>query len=282
MISDAAGGCTLMPTLKMNEFVLNYEVRGSGKPIVFLHGLGASWRMWEPQIETFSKKYQMIMVDLRGHGGSTRSFPNHEFSAKVMSEDIKQFLDALNIKKTYMVGLSYGSVVAQLFACKYSSYLEKLILSNGYSEIPSKVSGWVLSLSNFIFKRLSYITIINLILKTYKDDELTKKILRDSFTFDKDMFLFAKNSVFPPHTNELHGISVPTLVLGGDKKVMGVDERKASEILFNHIPFSTLALFKNAFDPLSTMKVSTFNEMILCFLEDKNFKVYDDVTIYTK
>ncbi|ANC77750.1 alpha/beta hydrolase [Fictibacillus phosphorivorans] len=271
-----------MPTLEMDNVVLNYEVRGSGKPIVFLHGLGASWKMWEPQIEAFSKKYQMIMVDLRGHGGSTKSFPNHQFSAKVMAEDIKQFLDKMNIEKTYMVGLSYGSVVAQLFACKYSIYLEKLILSNGYSEIPTKVSGWVLSLSNFIFKRLSYKTIINLLLKTYRKDEYTKKVLRNSFTFDKDMFIFAKSSDFPTHTDKLHGISVPTLVMGGDKKVMGVDERKASEILFNHIPFSTLALFKNAFDPLSTMKVHEFNEMIQYFLEDKNFRDYDDILIYTK
>jgi 3-oxoadipate enol-lactonase len=271
-----------MPKVELDNVHIHYEVRGEGQPIVFLHGLGASWKMWTPQIETFSSKYKMIMLDLRGHGESTKTFPNNQFTAKVMAEDIKMFLDKLEIRKVYLVGLSYGSVTAQLFASKYPNYIEKLVLSNGYSEIPTNVSGWVLKLSNAIFKMMPYDTIINLMMKVYGKDEFTKKVLRDSFTFDKEMLLLAKNSEFPTHTNELKNINVPTLVMGGDRKVMGVDERKGSQILFNNIPNSTLALFKNAFDPISTMEKDIFNEMILDFLEGNQFKKYKEVSIYTK
>ncbi|MFC5775418.1 alpha/beta fold hydrolase [Ectobacillus antri] len=271
-----------MPKVELDNVHIHYEVRGEGQPIVFLHGLGASWKMWTPQIETFSSNYKMIMLDLRGHGESTKTFPNNQFTAKVMAEDIKMFLDKLEIRKVYLVGLSYGSVTAQLFASKYPNYIEKLVLSNGYSEIPTNVSGWVLKLSNAIFKMMPYDTIINLMMKVYGKDEFTKKVLRDSFTFDKEMLLLAKNSEFPTHTNELKNINVPTLVMGGDRKVMGVDERKGSQILFNNIPNSTLALFKNAFDPISTMEKDIFNEMILDFLEGNQFKQYKEVSIYTK
>lgn len=271
-----------MPKVTINDSKINYEVRGDGEPIIFIHGSGASWKMWQPQIEPFSKKYKMIMIDMRGHGESSKHFPNGEYSIKVISQDLKLFLDVLGISKTHIVGLSQGSVVAQLFAIENSRYINKLILSNGYSEIPTKTSQWVLNLSNAIFKLLPYETIINLMLKVYKNDEFTKKILKDSFSIDKEMLLKIKTSKFPNHTNELHYITCPTLVMGGDMKVMGVDERKASKTIYEHIPNATLALFKKSFDPLSTMKFETFNDIILDFLEGKPLKDYEDVLITSK
>lgn len=268
-----------MPKVKLNDIEMNYEVRGEGEPIIFIHGSGASWKMWKPQIEKFSKKYKMIMIDMRGHGESSRYFPNGEYSIKLISQDLKMFLDALGIEKTNIVGLSQGSVVAQLFAIQNSRYINRLVLSNGYSEVPTKMSKWVLNISNALFKLIPYDTIINLMLKVYKDDEFTKNVLRDSFSIDKEMLLKMKTSKFPTHTDELHYITCPTLVMGGDMKIMGVDEGKASRTIYEHIPNATLALFKNAFDPLSTMKSEIFNDMILDFLEGKPLKQYDDVSI---
>ncbi|SOC25156.1 pimeloyl-ACP methyl ester carboxylesterase [Ureibacillus xyleni] len=271
-----------MPKVEFDNVQIHYEVRGHGVPILFLHGLGASWKMWAPQIDFFSPKYKMIMLDLRGHGSSTKTFPDNKFTARVMAEDVKNVLDALKITKTHLVGLSYGSVTAQLFASKYPEYIDKLVLSNGYSEVPTKISGWVLKASNIIFKMMSYDTIINLMLKVYGKDEFTKKILRDSFTFDKEMLILAKNSEFPTHTNELKQITVPTLVMGGDRKVMGVDERIGSQILFNHLPNATLALVKDAFDPISAMEKDIFNEMILDFFEGHPIKSYEGVSLFEK
>lgn len=53
-----------MPKVELDKVRINYEVRGEGQPIVFLHGLGASWKMWIPQIDSFSSKYKMIMLDM--------------------------------------------------------------------------------------------------------------------------------------------------------------------------------------------------------------------------
>lgn len=269
-----------MPKVQVNDIEVNYEVRGEGEPIIFIHGSGASWKMWKPQIEQFSKKYKMIMIDMRGHGKSSKYFPDNTYSIKVISQDLKHFLDTLGIEKTHIIGLSQGSVVAQLFAIENSGYVNKLVLSNGYSEIPTRMSKWVLRLSNAIFKLIPYKTIINLMLKVYKDDEYTKEVLRDSFSIDKEMLLKIKTSEFPTHTQELHNITCPTLVMGGDMKIMGVDERKASKIIFEHIPNAKLALFKNAFDPLSTMRHSIFNEMILDYFEGNQLKQYEGVELF--
>ncbi|WP_234447536.1 hypothetical protein [Viridibacillus soli] len=88
----------------------------------------------------------------------------------------------------------------------------------------------------------------------------------------------AKTSDFPSHTLELQNISVHTLVMGGDKKIMGVDEKKGSQIIFENIPNAVLALFKDSFDPLSIMKKDIFNDMVLDFLEGHKLNSYEGVT----
>ncbi|MFC3885665.1 alpha/beta fold hydrolase [Bacillus songklensis] len=265
-----------MPKVLVNGMTMNYEVRGTGKPVLFIHGSGVSWKMWEPQIESLSERYEMMMIDMRGHGESSKIFPNNQYSMRVLAEDVKHFLDAMGISRISIVGLSQGGVVSSLFAVQYPEYVEKLVLSNSYSEVP-KVAGWVLHASNAIFKWLPYELILKLILMPYGRDEYTKKIIRDSISVDKEMLLAMKTSEFPEHTNELHKITAPTLVMVGDKKNIG-PEVQAGEIIFKHIPDAALAIFKDAFDPLSTMRRDIFNEMVLDFLDGKRLKQYDGIT----
>jgi pimeloyl-ACP methyl ester carboxylesterase len=57
-----------MPKIQSNNINLYYEVNGEGQPLVFIHGLGSSSRDWGNQVQAFSKSYQVITYDLRGHG----------------------------------------------------------------------------------------------------------------------------------------------------------------------------------------------------------------------
>jgi 3-oxoadipate enol-lactonase len=275
-------GELIMPKVKLqNGAIYHYEIKGEGKPILFIHGSGGCWRMWEPQFEAFSKDYQMIMVDMRGHGESTKEFPNGQYSMKTIAEDMKQFLDAVQMKHIPVIGLSQGAVVASLLACMYPDYVEKLILSNGYSEIPTPVAGWVLTLSNMIFRLLPYKLILKLIVTPYGKDEYTKKVILNSLTIDKEMLLAMKEAEFPAHTDQLYRITAPVLVLAGDKKNVG-PEAKAANIIYNNIAKGTLAIFKDAFDPLTTMRRDVFNDMVLDFLVDRKLKSYEGVTYKSK
>lgn len=120
-------------------------------------------------------------------------------------------------------------------------------------------------------------------MKFYKDDPYTQRILRESFSIDKKMLLAMKKAPFPTHTDQLHRVKSPTLVMGGAGKVVtGVDEGKGSRTIYNHLQNAKLALFKDAFDPLSTMRRDIFNEMIMDYLEDKPLKHYKDVEIFKK
>lgn len=82
-----------MPKVTVNGTEIFYEVKGEGEPILFLHGMGGTWMMWEPQMSFFSRNFRMIMVDLRGHGQSGNNFPNDNFSFEIMADDLKYLLD---------------------------------------------------------------------------------------------------------------------------------------------------------------------------------------------
>lgn len=268
-----------MPILHTKNGEFHYKTFGHGEPILFLHGSGASWKMWEPQIDAFSKEYKMILLDYRGHGESIKHFPNDIYDYDLLVSDIISFLDTLGSSRIHVIGVSQGAVLASLLAIHHPSYVKKLVISNSYSEFPNQTSKWVLHVSNFIFSLLPYSTIIDLMMKVYKNDLYTQQVLRNAFSIDKKILLMIKKAKFPVHTSLLHHIQSPTLILSGAGKVMtGIDEGKAARTIHKHVPNGTLALFHNAFDPLNVMKKEIFNEMVLAFLKNSPLKEYVEVT----
>ena len=75
-----------MPKFRCNDIDLFYEITGKGEPIVFIHGLGSSGRDWEYQIDYFSDHYQVIVLDVRGHGNSDK--PPGPYSIPLFARDL--------------------------------------------------------------------------------------------------------------------------------------------------------------------------------------------------
>ena len=115
---------------------LNFIEQGQGQPMVLLHGNGEDSSYFVHQIAHFSKSYRVIAIDTRGHGQSPRG--EGPFAIKQFAEDLKDFLDAINIAKAVILGFSDGGNIALEFALKYTERVEKLIL-NGANLFPSGV-----------------------------------------------------------------------------------------------------------------------------------------------
>ena len=114
--------------IKVNDIELDYEDHGQGHVLLLLHGLGSTKKDWDAQVPFFSKTHRVIAVDLRGHGDSTK--PQDAYGVELMTEDVKQLLDQLNIKKATIVGFSMGGAVAFEMAAQHSEYLENLVIVN--------------------------------------------------------------------------------------------------------------------------------------------------------
>ena len=115
-----------MSKIQVNDIELDYEDYGNGKVLLLLHGLGSTKKDWDAQVPFFSKKYRVITLDLRGHGASTK--PKNAYSVGLMTEDVKLFLDKLQIKTATFIGFSMGGAVAFQMASSYPAYVEDIKL----------------------------------------------------------------------------------------------------------------------------------------------------------
>ncbi|MDA9686165.1 alpha/beta hydrolase [bacterium] len=104
-------------------YVFNKKEQSS--PIVFVHGVGLTYEIWQPQLNFF-ENYSNLSYDILGHGKSSLTKQNINFDD--FSEQLIELIDELKIKKIHLVGFSIGSLIARNFAIRYSERLQSLIL----------------------------------------------------------------------------------------------------------------------------------------------------------
>lgn len=88
---------------------LSYEERGSGTPLVLLHGYPLDHTIWREQITALSSEARVIAPDLRGHGATPA--PTGAYSMDLMARDVLDLLDRLKVEKAVFAGHSMGSYV---------------------------------------------------------------------------------------------------------------------------------------------------------------------------
>lgn len=98
--------------------------------ILFLHPYGSSGLLFDNQITFFKREYQLLCIDLPGHG---KSGVSKNVSFENGPEIIKVILDELNISKCHIVSVSEGSIVAQGFAHIFSEKVQSLVVVGGFS-----------------------------------------------------------------------------------------------------------------------------------------------------
>ncbi|GEN35420.1 alpha/beta fold hydrolase [Aneurinibacillus danicus] len=119
---------------QVNDLQVNYEVKGTGDVVVFVHGLGGSLNIWNSQVNVCSRYYKTITYDLRGSGRTEISTP--EYSINQFVEDLKDLLDQENVSSAHFVGHSMGTLIIQHFAVLYPEKVKTLSLVGGLTEIP--------------------------------------------------------------------------------------------------------------------------------------------------
>ena len=88
-----------------------FERRGEGPPLLLMHGLGSSLRIWDPVRPLLEKRMDVIALDLPGHGGSPAPLPQAS-SPKALTLTVAAFLDRLGIQTAHLAGDSLGGWLA--------------------------------------------------------------------------------------------------------------------------------------------------------------------------
>jgi pimeloyl-ACP methyl ester carboxylesterase len=110
----------------MLHHTLYPATNNSKKWITFIHGAGGSSSIWFNQVRFFKSYFNVLLIDLRGHGKSAASPEGTQYTFDKIIEDLIEVLDHNKINKSHFVGISLGSILIQKMLFKYQSRVEKI------------------------------------------------------------------------------------------------------------------------------------------------------------
>jgi len=120
----------------VNGISLYYEVHGTGKPLIMLHGGFGSFEMFTALSPALAVDHQVIGVDLYGHGRT--ALTDRSLSFEHMADDIAGLIEHLGLEKADLLGFSLGGAVALQTAIRYPERVNRLVLIS----TPFKRTGW--------------------------------------------------------------------------------------------------------------------------------------------
>ncbi len=119
-----------MPTLTSNQVRLHYQQFGEGPDVVLVHALTSNLAVWlaTPLVYALAEQFRVTVYDLRGHGHSEA--PPTGYTSADMAQDLLGLLDQLHIDRAFLVGHSFGGVIA-VHAAALASFHREVGNGNG-------------------------------------------------------------------------------------------------------------------------------------------------------
>jgi pimeloyl-ACP methyl ester carboxylesterase len=213
-------------------------------PIVFVHGVGLTYEIWQPQLDFF-KDYSNLSYDILGHGKSSLTKQNISFND--FSDQLIELINELKIEKIHLVGFSIGSLIARNFATRYGDRLRSLVLLGSIYKRSEQQQKIVNERFNQAKKELK---LSRQALKRWFSD---KYLENNPDTYEKISSILSKNNManflkvyelFVRHKNDedFEKILTKTLVMTGEHDIGSTIEM--SQQLNNLIKNSELKIIK--------------------------------------
>ncbi len=221
---------------------LHYREAGSSEVMLLLHGNNGNGEYFEHQIEYFSKKYRVIGPDTRGHGESPRGtapFSIHQFAV-----DLNDFMDELGIERAIILGFSDGANIAMDLALHYPEKVRALIL-NGGNLYPRGMKLSVQLPIELCYRRAKH--------AAAKSPEALRRA--------EMLGIMTREPNLTPE--DLHSITVPTLVIAGTNDMIRTSHTK--DIAAN-LPLTRLAIIPGSHF-IAAQSPERFNEEVEKFLQ---------------
>jgi pimeloyl-ACP methyl ester carboxylesterase len=96
----------MIKTIKFKKGTVTFSDTGKGRAVVLLHGFLGSHQIWNSTIQSLSKSFRVIAIDLPGHG-STDCF-GYVHTMELLAKSVKAVMDSLRLKKYVIIGHSMG------------------------------------------------------------------------------------------------------------------------------------------------------------------------------
>lgn len=246
---------------------MNFKIEGNGRPLVFIHGLSDSLLYWEFLASHLKRDYQIIRMDLRGHGESYLG--NDEVNIDLYVSDLKNLLNDLNLDKVDLIGFSLGGAVALDFSLKYPENVSSLVLMSSFSKSDEYLTNIFTQFKDALKNSFEdfYDLILPMVLcpEVIDDNREALDQIREfaSKTANTDAYIKAVDACMEFDVDDsLSKIEVPTLVMSG--KYDEISLLSSQKTIQKKIKNSELIVFDNV---KHNLLVGKNNERVLEVLE---------------
>ncbi|MFL5593445.1 MAG: alpha/beta fold hydrolase [Gemmatimonadaceae bacterium] len=260
-------------TVNVGNAVINYDISGKGKTVVFIHGWAHNLSVWDDQVPALKSRYRVLRYDSPGFGRSTGV---SDESAE--PRDLLVLMEALHIDHAYIVGHSRGGGVALRFAVRYPKKVDGLVLygatSPGIAPVPDETMAMFGSLPA-IAKNYGLDSVGKLIFTTplawvpAGRNDVTARYHRLWASYSgKDLLNPRPESgaVPAPQLAQLNALKIPTLVIIGDHEVPFIAAE--ADTFAHRIPNAKKVVIPNAGHGAHFAQPASFNSALLDFFYD--------------
>lgn len=122
-----------MNSIRSGAYDIHYEERGSGFPLLLIHGLAGDHHAWDPLMELWQRRFRVIAPDNRGAGKSTQV--DEAITTRDIALDMLALMDALDVRTAHVIGRSMGGAVAQHLALLAPERVTSLVLCASFARL---------------------------------------------------------------------------------------------------------------------------------------------------
>ncbi|CDQ20282.1 Pimeloyl-ACP methyl ester carboxylesterase [Halobacillus karajensis] len=272
--------------------MLEYKVLGndpSKEYVLFLHGIGGSANIFFPQLKTFRKSFNLIVVNLPGHKNSpSLASYKQKFSFEHVTEDILDVLDEIGVDKVHFVGISLGSVIIHKILEVAPHRVATAVLGGSITRI--NIVGRFLLLWGTLLKNVTphlwlYSLCARILMPNHNHKDSRDAFIHEASQMKREDFLGWYDIVYTvPDTFknvEAKASHIPKLyVTGKDDHMFKKDIMKDTKSLSN----TSILILSNSGHVVNLDQPDVFNEAALSFLHshgEMDVTKIEDNIIYT-
>lgn len=254
-----------------------YRHPSSKEWIVLIHGAGGSSSIWFKQVREFKKEFNLLLIDLRGHGksaGSLRNIWKERYTFEAVTKDIIEVLEHLKIPPAHLMGVSLGTILARQLAEMEPQRVKSLVLAGAVTRL-NFTSRLLVVLGNTFKSIIPYMWLYKLfawiIMPRRHHAESRNLFIREAKRLCQKEFIrwFKLTKDINPILKcfKERDLAIPTLYIMGEEDLMFLESVK--KIVKEH-KLSILNIVKACGHVVNVEQPETFNELSLQFLKEQN------------
>jgi pimeloyl-ACP methyl ester carboxylesterase len=242
--------------------------------VVFVHGAGGSSSIWFQQLKAFKSIFNIVMLDLRGHGKSKdvlQKYYDQEYTFDDISKDVIEVIDHLEIEKAHFIGVSLGTIIIRNLSELTPERVKSAILCGAITRLNIR-SRFLVSIGNTFKKIVPYMWLYKffawIIMPKKRHAKARNLFITEAKKlYQKEFLRWFKltNSLNPllKYFKEKR-ISIPTLYVMGSEDYMFLPP--VQQIVEEH-EFSYLEVIENCGHVCNVEKPQIFNNISINFIE---------------